>query len=211
MFHRAKFTVRNVVPCQIGFSFVVCSIAKFLYIVGVVTFDCKPSFYDRMLLNTTLALLVVPCVILKITIFIRTQDITLRSTIYPNTNERVEDINHLNSDNINSSRESAPSIRANAEIRVHATEETIGKWDRESMKALMFCVLSLLILYVPRILFEFSTFVCSKLIPFQKEMCNFVEARTFFIEFTSLHGVIQPLIFLWFCDQFWTAWNNRAN
>ena len=69
----------------------------------------------------------------------------------------------------------------------------------------MFSVLSLLILYVPRIIFEFSTVVCSKMYPAEKEKCNYSEAKPFFTELTSLHGIVQPLIFLWFCDHFWSA------
>ena len=214
--HRAKFTVRNVVPCQIGFTVVVCAFAKFLYIVGVVALDCKPSLQARMFLITILVLLIVPCVILKILIFIKMQDIIPHFT-HPNDHEVIEreaDLNLDNNNDVSSSGSSTLSTQANVdsgEIRVHATEETIAKLEREAMRALMFSVLSLIILYVPRILYEFSTFVCTKLHhPLEKEKCNFLEARPFFAEFTALHGIIQPVSFLWFCDQFWSVWKNRS-
>ena len=97
------------------------------------------------------------------------------------------------------------------ELRVHATEEAIAKLDKEAMRALMFSVLSLLAVYVPRLLFSFSTFVCSKLHPREQEKCNFTETWPIFTEYTALHGIIQPASFLWFSDQFWTAWKNRLN
>lgn len=181
-FHRAKFTVRNVVPCQIGFNLVVCSIANILYLVDEEALDCKPSYQARMLINATLASLFFPCVILKLIIFIKTRN---------------------KNSNIRSSQSTA------GEIRIHATQEAIVKREREAMKALMLSVLSLAILYAPRILFEMYTFVCSKMNPLEKEKCNFVEMQPIFSGILSLYSIIQPLIFLWFCGQFWTAWNNR--
>ena len=120
-----------------------------------------PSLLARIFLITTLVLLIVPCVILKILIFIKLQDIIPHFT-RPNGHEVIEMEADSNSDNNNdpsSSGSSTSSTQANVdsgEIRVHATEETIAKLEREAMRALMFSVLSLLILYVPRILYDFQ-------------------------------------------------------
>ena len=219
--HRSKFTVRNVIPCQIGFTVVVCGLAKIIYIMGVVALDCAPSFQARMSLITTLVFLIVFCVILKIVIFIKTQRVEIISpvsSLHPNSkNEKNEEIEMeaLNRETSNQSPNgSASSTQANVDsggIRVHATEEAIVKRQREEMKALRYSVLPLLALYVPRIIFVCSTVVCSKMYPAEKEKCNYSEAKPFFTELTSLHGIVQPLIYLWFCNHFWTAWKNRNN
>ena len=74
----------------------------------------------------------------------------------------------------------------------------------------MTSVISLAILYIPQILFDFSIFVCLKTHSSEKEKCDFLEGmRPFVTEFAAMYGIIQPVIFLWLCDQFWFAWDNR--
>ena len=187
--HRAKCTVRNIVPCQIAITILFCLIAKFLYVVGIVPLDCNPSIPANMFMVTTFSLLIVPCVILKIAIYIKTEIDS--SSSEPTVQEAV--------------------FLHSSEIRVHVTDETVAKREKEAVRALMFSVLAVLIIYIPRILFTVSTFVCSKLNPLEKDKCNFLNARPFINEFAALHGIIQPLIFLWFCEQFRTAWKNLSN
>jgi hypothetical protein len=138
-----------------------------------------------MFIVTTLSVLIVPCVVLKIAIYIQTRDIEFELTVQDEAEFHA------------------------GEIRIHVTDETVAKREKEAMRALMISVLAILIIYIPRILFTVSTFVCSKLNPVEKEKCNFLNARPFINEFAALHGIIQPVIFLWFCDQFRTAWKYR--
>ena len=224
--HRAKFTVRNVVPCQIGFTAVVCAFAKFLFLIGAVPLDCSPSIPTRMFVLTTLVLLIVPCVVLKIAIFIKTQ----QEIIPHHPNSSSSSSASSGGDSCSSIEDQlegaavgiqgppvAPGNEEEETMRVHATQAAIAKLEKEAMRALMFSVLSLLVIYIPRVLFNVSTFVCAKLVvvvdPNQTERrdekCNFLDAWPIFTEYTALHGIIQPTAFLWFSDQFRTAWKNR--
>ena len=225
--HRAKFTVRNVVPCQIGFTVVVCAFAKFLFLIGAVPLDCSPSIPTRMFVLTTLVLLIVPCVVLKIAIFIKTQQEIIPH--HPNSSSSsassggdscnsIEDQEVLEGAAVGIQGPTVAAANDEEEtMRVHATQAAIAKLEKEAMRALMFSVLSLLVIYIPRVLFNVSTFVCTKLVvvvdPNQTERrdekCNFLEAWPIFTEYTALHGIIQPAAFLWFSDQFRTAWKNR--
>ena len=260
--HRAKFTIRNVAPCQIGFTVVVCALAKFLYIVGVVALDCSPSVSTRIFELTSLVVLIVPCVVLKIVIFIKTHDnndvippqqqqppmpaaqhdniINSPSAAAAATEDEGIEMNNFkpeinaSSDSSLSSTESAPppsppprnqvdndqeqkSCHASGEIRFHRAptfDEAIGKRSGKETLRVILNVISLLIIYIPRMVFELCTLLCSQLYPVMEQdaQClHFLEARPFFTEYTALHGIIQPLIFLSFCDQFWTAWKNRHN
>ena len=184
-YHRTKFTTGNVIPCQIVFTISVSAIAKFLYLVGVVPLDCKPSIPAHMCVITTLFLLITSCVVLKIIIYVKTKDVPHQSQHVKMNTEEIE-LNPVGVD----------------EVRVHANEQAIFKREKEAMRALMISVLSLAVLYIPRISFTFTSFICSQMYPLEKEECNFLEVRPFFNELAALHGIIQPAIFLWFCDQF---------
>jgi hypothetical protein len=173
-----------------------------------------------MFVLTPLVLLIVPCVVLKIAVFIKTQQDIIP---HPSSNASVDGDSGSNEDHqlevaAVQGRRNAVAVATDDDdeetMRVHATEETIAKLEKEAMRALMFSVLSLLVIYIPRVLFNFSTFICSKLHqqPHENkelEKCNFLEAWPIFTEYTALHGIIQPAAFLFFSEQFRTAWKNR--
>ena len=204
--HLTRFTVRNVVPFQIGLTIFVCCIAKLLYIVGVLQLSCEPYFQSRILGISTLALLIVSCAILKIVIFIKTKKIISGSN--QSGASSVDDIEMAGDLD---RKPGANNQQQQQQLRAHTTEEATAKQEKKAMRALMFSVISLLIVYIPRLLFALSEYICIKIHPGEEEegKCNFLDARPFMAEFTALHGIIQPIFFLRLCDQFWTAWHNR--
>ena len=219
VWHLTRCTIRNVIPCQIGSNLLVCLIAKFFYFIGLITLSCEPTLKSRVLGVSTLTILITSCVILKIIIFIKTKKI-----ISPNTNnlqnhnddddeadniEIGETLNSAAPDAIILALAPPPPPPINNELRVHTTEDTISKQEKKAMRALMFSVISLLVIYIPRLLLALSEFICTKIHGNNNEKCNFLDARPFMAEFTALHGIVQPISFLCLCDQFWAAWNNR--
>ena len=215
--HRRRFTVWNVVPCQIGLSILVCVVAKLLYIVGTVPLDCrpKPSFLARMFAIAIMAVLVIPCAIFMILVFLKSNQITPLTPDQVIADDSMTQVGSVNSDSGNSSTlietdedEAKPTMTAD-QIRIRVAN---AKRERDTVHAIMILCTAhaIAILYIPQILFDFSIFVCLKTHSSEKEKCDFLERmRPFVTEFAALYGIIQPVIFLWLCDQFWFAWDNR--
>ena len=193
--HLAKFTVRNLIPYQITSSILVCFIAKCIpFFLATGSLDCEPSLLFAMFVLTITTVLLIPCVILKIIIFYKSYKI-INGT---DQQEVAIELDNLAIDDDNG-------------VRVHATEEAIAKRERAAMRALMYSVLPLLILYIPEIIAYISSFACIKIYSNEKEECtgNFLKVKPFMTEYTALHGIIQPICFLVLSDEFWEAWNNR--
>ena len=197
--HLTRFTVRNVLPCQIALNIFVCFIAKFLIVIGAVALNCQPSAELRLMVNAILAILIATCVVLKVLIYVKTR----RSDT---TDHRHHDDNNRNAIEMNDAE-----VGGRTGLRANATDQaTIAKRDKKAMRALMISVLTLLAIYIPRTMLALYTFICVKwngLIA--EEECSFLDARPYLTEFTALHGIIQPVSFLCLYDQFWTSWKNR--
>lgn len=179
------FTLRNVIPCQIVFNILFC-VAKFFFVFRPTEPNlCEPSIEIGMIGNSVLFILVSACTVLKMLIFKETKAFYVRR------------------------RNRRPSRGSVIDSQSTGTENAGGEAERKELLTLMFSVLTLLIIYIPRFLFALSSFVCSHLYPLDKEQCAFIEARPFMAEYTALHGIIQPIVYLCLCDQFWTAWKNR--
>jgi hypothetical protein len=159
-----------------------------------------------------IAVLVIPCAIFMILVFIKSNQITPITPDQVLAEDSMTQVGSVNSDSGNSStlietdEDEEPTMTAD-QIRIRVAN---AKRERETVQAIMISVVSLAILYIPQVLYDFSIFVCLKMNSSEKEKCDFLEGmRPFVTEFAALYGIIQPAIFLWLCDQFWFAWDNR--
>ena len=218
VWHLSKCTVSNVIPCQIGFTLLVCLIAKFFYFIGCCLLTVEET---EMMGLITLILLILSCVTLKIALFIRIITLNNKRQCEEEAEQQEEQI-EMDTFVTYSATSTAAIIEVAAVLPpaaaaagpVYDCDAERAVMEKEAMYALMLSLLpSLLIVYIPRtLIFVYSTLICPQMCDNRQEaemQCYAIEKNPFIAGYTALHGIMQPMCFVWLCDQFRTAWQNQ--
>ncbi len=87
------------------------------------------------------------------------------------------------------------------------TDETIDKLEEEATRTLVYSLTALLLLYTP--VFAFLEFVLTYTQFYPIEECqSILNWGTYFEELANFHGIAQPLSYLYWSREFWSALRN---
>ena len=232
--HRSKFTIRKfAIPFQIAFTASACATVKsVMHILMEMPINCSRSFTEINISGAvTMTVLIVPCICLKVAIFKKQRAALRQDSVAVKRSHWMEAL--IPASTAAQSLILAISVPHFAAIQkgkedrrqgqqpmgLHMNEQTIAKREKEAVRSLMISVVSLLVIYIPMFIYCIASYIYYHwlmspplIIPYDDENNWhrwFLSLAPTIVEFLALHGFIQPLTFLFTCDQFWDAWNNR--
>ena len=226
--HRDKVTVRAVVLWQTGLSLLLCLLIKCVFIFQIDPITCEVNQTEVNIYSAIVPTLFASCIVLRIALYFKTKELInqRRRGIVdpPQHNIELVELNQTtnalvvgslslvvsvptavssNNGTIVTTNTSRTEDHSNG-MGVHMTDETIDKLEEEATRTLVYSLTALLLLYTPVFAFLGFVLVYTQFYPIE-ECQSILNWGTYFEELANFHGIEQPLSYLYWSREFWSA------
>jgi len=222
LWHRDNVTIRGVFIVQISLTMALCFALKAVYIFEVVPLRCEIQLIHGKIVGLTLLILFISCLVAQFVVYQKTRDVFkgLPMNTSSGTSQRSVSLSTIRNafprgvhHNHQQQQQPLDSSRSGSDggcIVNWESSSSLTPMEIEATKTLMAGVISLLVITAPLIIFMFPFLVCSSSSMQTTLVCRNINwLAPYFKEFPLIHSVVQPILYIYWSDEFSAAIRSR--